>query len=173
MWDTIWSDISLQKVKNSKWRQKVVDGRQKRGHMSSKVGLSCISSQVQDIFRFHLKIWWTYDTKFEWNTFVGFMIQNRKILRTLNTKYKELEAVWYKVWVKWMIILVGETVTWPLPEQIIERSSRKINILQASFALHFINWKSCTQIQICIWVITTAEVAEMHIKTFLLLFCFN
>ena len=121
----------------------------KEGTHFSKVGLSCVSSQVQDIFRFHLKIWWTYDTKFEWNTFVGFMIENLKILRTPNTKNKELEAVWYKVWVKWMIILVGETVTWPLPEQIIERSSRKINILQASFALHFINWKSCTQIQIC------------------------
>ena len=62
-------------------------------------------------------------------------IQTLKVLRTLYNKYKELEAVWYKVWVKWMIILVGETVTWPLPEQIMERSSPKINILQANFAL--------------------------------------
>ena len=172
MWDTIWSDISLQKVKNSKWRQKVVDGRQKRGHMSSKVGLSCFSSQVQDIFRFHLLIWRTYDTKYERNTFVGFMIQNLKILRTLNTKCKELEAVWYKVWVKWMIILVGETVTWPLPEQIMERSSRKIKYIASELCTLLIE-SPVHRFKYAIRVIATAEVAEMHIKTFSFLFCFN
>ena len=99
-------------------------------------------------------------------------IQTLKVLRTLYNKYKELEAVWYKVWVKWMIILVGETVTWPLPEQIMERSSPKNKYIASELCTLIIE-NPVHRFKYAIWVITTAEVAEMHIKTFSLLFCFN
>ena len=58
----------------------------------------------------------------------------------------DLEDLWYKVSVKWMIILAGRTVTWPQWGEIMEGSYPRENILRQFLSFCLINqdlWGVC------------------------------